>query len=305
MAPVQRMTGQDWLVLFLLSLLWGATFLFAKIALVDIPPLTLVALRVLIAAPLLMALIAVRGEPLAVHLPRWKDFLLLGLLNNVIPFTLLFLGQRQLSAGLAAILNATTPIFTVLVMHFSTRDERLSPLKAIGVALGFAGVVVLVGPEALYGLSSNVIAELLCLGATLSYAFALLVGRRFRGTSPLAISAGQLTASACLMLPLALAIDRPWLLPLPGIPALASTLAMAVFSTALSYILYFRIMLRAGATNAALVTFVVPVSAIALGAIVLGERLLTAHAIGLALILAGLVVIDGRLLARHRPAATG
>lgn len=301
---VQRMTGADWLTLVILSFLWGATFLFAKLALDGIPPLTLVAQRVVIAALVLLGVLVIRGERLQTHLPRWRDFLLLGLLNNIIPFTLLFLGQRHLTAGLAAILNATTPIFTVLVLHLLSRDERLTVLKIVGVALGFAGVVVLVGPEALDGLSHHLVAQLLCLGATLSYAFALLVGRRFRDTPPLVTATGQLVASSLIMLPAALAIDQPWSLAAPSLPALASALAMAIFSTALAYILYFRVLARAGAINAALVTFLIPASAIGLGAGVLGEALLPGHIIGLGLILAGLTTIDGRLLRRLTPASS-
>ena len=292
----QRMTGGDWLTLAILSLLWGATFLFAKLALRDIQPLTLVAQRVVIAALVLLGVLALHGESLKAHLPRWRDFLLLGLLNNVVPFSLLFLGQRHLTAGLAAILNATTPIFTVLVLHVLSRDERLTLLKTVGVALGFAGVVVLVGPEALNGLSHHLGAELLCLGATLSYAFALLVGRRFRATPPLVTATGQLVASSVIMLPAALAIDQPWSRAAPSPTALAAALAMAMFSTALAYILYFRVLARAGATNAALVTFLIPASAIGLGASILGEALLPGHIVGLCLILAGLAVLDGRLL---------
>lgn len=294
------MRAADWAVLALLSLLWGATFPFAKLALAEIPPLSLVALRVLIAALCLLGLLSLRREKLDGALARWRDALLLGILNNVIPFTFLFLGQRHLSAGLASILNATTPIFTVLVLHFATSDERLTPLKLAGVGLGFAGVVVLVGPEALLGVNDHVTAELLCLAATFSYALALLVGRRFRGTPPLVTAASQLTASSLIMVPLSLAIDQPWTLPLPGTTALLCAATLATVSTALAYILYFRILTRAGATNAALVTFLIPVSAITLGAAMLGEKLMVAQAIGLGLILLGLAAIDGRLFAARK-----
>lgn len=296
MAEKPHMTRQDWLTLTLLSVLWGATFLFAKLAVTDIPPLSLVTLRVVIAATTLLGLLAVRGESLRDIIPRWRDVALLALLNNVIPFSLLFLGQRHLTAGLVAILNATTPIFTVLVLHLTTKDERLTDLKALGVAIGFGGVIVLVGPQALSGLSTDVIAEVLCLGATLSYAFALLIGRRFRGTPALITATGQLVASSLIMLPLSLVIDQPWLLPKPSMAALACALAMALFSTALANILYFRLLATAGATNAALVTFLIPVSAISLGAIVLQEQLQVGQGLGLILILSGLIFIDGRLL---------
>lgn len=297
-----KMTGQDWFALVLLSLLWGASFLFGKIALAELTPITLVALRVGGAAIVLAMILILRGISLSNLARRWREFLILGFLNNALPFSLIFAGQRHLSAGLAAILNATTPIFTVLVLHIATRDERLTPLKMLGVALGLAGVVVLVGPQALAGINDSLTAELLCLGAALSYAFALLFGRRFRGTEPLGIAAGQLCASTLLIAPAALLLDSPPHLASLSVATMGAAFFLAVFSTAFAYILYFRILLRAGATNAALVTFLVPVSAIFLGAMVLGEQLALSHFAGLAVILLGLAAIDGRFFGQRPPA---
>lgn len=303
--PSPTMSAQEGALLVLLSILWGGTFLFAKVAVAEIPPLTLVFMRVAIAATTLLVVLGVMRVPFSGIASTWTAFFGMGLLNNVIPFSLLFIGQQDLGAGLESILNATTPIFTVLVLHIATRDERLTLLKGLGVLLGFAGVVLLVGPEALSGLAGHARAELLCLGATFSYALALLYGRRFKGTPPLVTATGQLIASSLMMAPLSIAIDRPWTLAIPSVPALASVTTMALLSTALSYIIYFRIMARAGATNAALVTFLIPVSAIALGALVLGEKLTLLQVIGFGTILAGLAAIDGRAiryLFRSRPA---
>jgi drug/metabolite transporter (DMT)-like permease len=289
------MSGQDWLALLFLSLLWGGTFLFVKIAVVEIPPMTLVLSRVLIGATVLLLLLKALGRPLP-DPARWRDYLGMGLLNNAIPFTLIFWGQAQIAAGLAAILNAAMPIFTVIVMHVFTMDERATPATLAGVLLGMAGVVLLVGPDALGGLGLAVWAQLACLAATVSYAFSALWARRLRGLDPLDAAAGQLTASTLLMAPLALLIDRPWTLPMPSPTALACVAALGLASTALGYILFFRILKRAGGTNASLVTLLIPPSAILLGFLVLGERLDPLDFAGLAVLALGLAVIDGRAL---------
>lgn len=296
-----HMQTQDWVALVILSMLWGGTFLFAKIALADIPPFTLVAARVVIAALVLYLVLRAMGLSLAGTKVSIVGFLGMGLLNNAIPFSLIFLGQQHVSAGLAAILNAATPIFTVLVLHLATEDEKATPRKVVGVVLGLLGVVLVIGADALSGLGTQVLAQLSILGATVSYAFALLWGRHFfRGVPPLAGAAGQLLASSLMMVPIALAVDQPWRLVPPSWQALAALLAMAVLSTALAYILYFRIMGRAGGLNAALVTLLIPFSAILLGALLLGERLDPSDGFGLAVLIVGLVVIDGRALSYLR-----
>jgi drug/metabolite transporter (DMT)-like permease len=296
--PKTRMGAPEWAMLAALSILWGGTFLFVAVAVNEIPPLTLVTLRVAIAGAAMMILLRIMGLGWPWTYASIGSFFAMGVLNNVIPFTLIFYGQTQISAGLASILNATTPIFTVLVLHFLTRDERLTPRKIAGVTLGFVGVIVLVGFDALSGVVHNVWAQIACLGATVSYAFALLIARRFRGTPAVAVAAGQLMTSTLMMAPLAFLIDQPWTLPVPTLPAMAAVLALALASTALAYVLYFNIVARAGGTNASLVTLLIPASAILLGMFVLGERISLAELAGLGLILAGLIVIDGRLFAR-------
>jgi drug/metabolite transporter (DMT)-like permease len=227
----------------------------------------------------------------------WLAFFGMGLLNNVIPFSLIVWGQTQIASGLASILNATTPLFTVLVAHVLTADERLSRARLVGVLLGIAGVVVMIGPAAVAELGRDVLAQLAVLAAALSYACAGVFGRRFKrmGVAPLATAAGQVSASSLLILPLALMVDRPWTMPVPGVAALAAILGLALLSTALAYYLFFRILAAAGAVNLLLVTFLIPISAILLGCLVLGEALTLAQVAGMALIGAGLAAIDGRL----------
>jgi drug/metabolite transporter (DMT)-like permease len=227
------------------------------------------------------------------------------LLNNVLPFSLIFWGQTHIASGLASILNATTPLFTLVVAHLATADEKINPPKAAALIVGLAGVAVLIGPSAFAHLDLGVLSELACLGAALSYAFAGVYGRRFAafGLSPLQTAAGQVTASTVLILPIMLLIDRPWTLAaVPSPPVWLAVAGLALLSTALAYVLYFRILAAAGATNLLLVTFLIPVTSILLGALFLGERLEPRHFVGMMLIGIGLAVIDGRIAASLRPA---
>ena len=227
---------------------------------------------------------------------QWAAFLGMGFLNNMIPFSLIVWGQTHIGSGLASILNATAPLFTVIIAHCLTKDEKMSGARLIGVVVGFAGVVFKIGPEALQGLGTNTLAQLAVLGAAISYAFAGVFGRRFRslGMVPLVTATGQVTTSTVILIPLAMMVDRPWMLPMPTLEIIGAVLALALFSTALAYILYFRILATAGATNVLLVTFLIPVSAILLGTTVLGEELDLKHFVGMCLIGMGLAAIDWR-----------
>jgi len=231
-------------------------------------------------------------------LSAWLPFVPMGLLNNALPFSLLFWGQTQIPSGLAAILNATTPLFTVLIAHCATADERLNAGRVAGLTFGLAGVVAMIGPDALHALGRNVAAQLACLAAAVSYGFAAVYGRRFRGEPSLRVAAGQLTASSALLLPVALIVDRPWTVALPSATALLAVVALATLSTALAYVIFFRILSRAGATAISLVTFLIPVSAILLGTLILREQLAARHLVGMIAIALGLAAIDGRPLAR-------
>ena len=230
-------------------------------------------------------------------------FVVMAILNNVIPFSLILWGQTQIASGLAAILNACAPLFTAVLAHYLTRDERLTPRRVAGVLVGLGGVVLMLGPDALRGaaggggLDGAVLAEFAVLGAGVSYACAGVFGRRFAGTPPLVTATGQVLASTVLILPVALLVDRPWTLASPGAPTWLALLGVAGISTALGYVVYFRILATAGATNLLLVTLLMPVIALLLGGLALGERLAPRHLGGMALIAAGLALIDGRVLA--------
>lgn len=299
-----RLTLTDWLLLLFLSILWGGSFFFIGVAVKALPPSTIVFARVFIAAIALHIVLRAMGVRFPIDAASWRAFFGMGLLNNAIPFCLIVWGQTQIASGLASILNATTPLFTVIVAHFLTADEKLTRNRAIGILTGLAGVVILIGPQALAGLGNDVVAQLAVLGAALSYAFAGIWGRRFKrmGMPPLATAAGQVTASSCLMLPIALVVDRPWTLPMPGIEAIASVAALALLSGALAYVVFFRVLASAGAVNLSLVTLLIPPSAILLGVLFLDERLEPTDLAGMALIGLGLIAIDGRLLARRSPA---
>ncbi|MDZ4065881.1 MAG: DMT family transporter [Tabrizicola sp.] len=284
------MKAIDWILLWTLSLLWGGSFLFNELALAGLPALTIVWGRVGLAAVLLVLVVRVSGQGMP---PRvvWPALAVMGVLNNLVPFTLFLLAQGQITGALASVLNATTPLFTVLVAHLATVDERLTPMKAAGVGLGFGGVLVMMAGEDLGG---EGLAMLACLGAALSYGLAGVWGRRFRaaGVTPLQTAAGVVTCSAVLLMPLWLVVDRPWALDWPGAVPVAAVVALAGLSTALAYLIFFRILGRAGATAISLVTFLIPFSAAGLGWLVLGERLELRHFAGLALILGGLAVME-------------
>lgn len=288
----------EWATLLGLSVLWGGSFFFIDVAVRSIPPFTLVLCRVSLAAAALLLFLKLRGQPIGIDRSTLGAFLIMGLLNNAVPFSLLAWGQTQIGGGLASILNATTPIWGVIVAHLFTEDERITPLKMAGVLLGFAGVAAMLGPELLGEIGGSLLAQLACIAAALCYALAGVYGRRFRrlGISPIHVSAGQLAAAALLLLPLSVLVERPWQLAVPPPEAWGSLLALALFSTTFAYVLYFRLIATAGATNALLVTFLVPVTAILLGALVLGEVLGARHFAGMALIGLGLAAIDGRLL---------
>jgi drug/metabolite transporter (DMT)-like permease len=293
-----QMNGADWAILAALALVWGGAFFFISVAVREVPPITYVWLRVTIASAALWAYVWWRGGSLGLPRWAWRSILLLALINNVIPFLLFGWGQTQIASGLASILNATTPIWGVVVAHVFLADEKISPRKFAGVLLGFAGVATMIGPGLLRTIGTDTLAQLACVLASLSYALAGVWARRFRGQgiSPLAVSTGQLTAGAALMLPLALLVDRPWLQPVPSAEAIGAIVALGVVCSALGYVLYFKLIDSAGATNALLVTLLVPPVAILLGALFLSETIAPRDLAGLALIAVGLAAIDGRLL---------
>lgn len=297
------MTSYEWGMLLALSALWGGSFFFTDVALRALPPFTLVLLRVAGAALILNAVIPVLGLRLPTDARSWIAFFGMGFLNNAVPFCLIAWGQTHIVSGLAAILNATTPLWTVIVTHFLTTEEKMTANRLAGVVIGLIGVTIMIGPTVFEGLGATILAQISVLGAAISYAFAALFGRRFRrmGVVPMVTATGQVTASTLLLLPMALFVDHPWTLAMPGLPVWAAVFGIAALSTALAYVLYFRILATAGTTNLMLVTFLIPVSAILLGALVLGEQLDTKQFIGMMLIGMALAAIDGRLMKRFKP----
>ncbi len=294
--PNPRVMGPvEWLLLVTLSVLWGGSFFFAKVAVTELPPFTVVLARVGIAALALLLIVLACGQRLPRSPRLWGAFLVMGALNNLIPFSLIVWGQTEIASGLASILNATTPLFAVVLAPVLTRGEQLTPGRLLGVLSGLGGVAVMIGPGSLARVGGQDLAEFAVLGAALSYALAGIYGRRFYATPPLVTALGQVSASALMMLPLALFIDRPWTLPPPGLATLGALAGIALLSTALAYVIYFRILATAGATNLMLVTFLIPVSALILGTTVLGESLTAGQLAGMALVGLGLAAIDGRL----------
>ncbi|MGN6768960.1 MAG: DMT family transporter [Rhizobiaceae bacterium] len=295
----QTMSPNDWGQLLLLGALWGGSFFFARIAVSEIEPLTLVFYRVAIAAAALHIWLVIRGTSFRPALSNALSFLILAMLNNIIPFSLIFLGQTAIGAGLAGVLNATTPFWTVFAANILTRDEKITPARLIGILLGIGGTAIMVGPGVLAGLGAPVWAQFCVLGASCSYALAAIFARRFRGMRSDVIAAGQFTASTAIM---AVVIGFGASAITAASPTVwASVAALGVLSTAFGYILYFNLIGSAGATNASLVTLVVPVWAILLGILFLGEELNAYELAGMMLIGLGLLTIDGRLFRLFRP----
>lgn len=292
------MSARDWSRLLLLGALWGGSFFLGRIAVSEIPPLALVLYRVSIAALVLHLWLGIRGLSFTPVLARPAAFLGLALLNNVIPFSLIFAGQTEIGAGLAAIFYATTPLWTILVANILTADEKLSITAVVGIGLGIGGATVLIGPGLLSGLDGSVWAKLAVVGASISYAFGVVYAKRFSHIRADVIATGQLTASSLLMLPIVILFHGPQDVIASSLSIWVEIGILGVLCTAFAFILYFKLIASAGATNASLVTLLVPVSAAVLGALFLGERLRIFELAGMALVMASLVVIDGRLLRR-------
>lgn len=286
------MTRTDWIMIVTLSILWGGSFLFVEIGLEALPPLTLVWCRVAIAALVLGLALPLLGLSVP-GLRHWPALMGMAVLNNIAPFSLIAVAQGDITGALASILNATTPLFTLIVAHMLTADERITRGKAFGLGLGFGGVVVMLAGRDMGG---DLIAKLCSLAAALSYGFAGVYGRRFRrmGLAPLSTAFGQVAASTVLLAPVVLATVAPWDMDWPGARVVLSVVALAVLSTAFAYAIFFNLLARVGPTRLSVVTFLIPISATVLGVTFLGEHLQMQHLAGFALICVGLVMIDGR-----------
>jgi drug/metabolite transporter (DMT)-like permease len=288
------MNAKGWGLLLLLALLWGSSFFFYKILVEELPPVTVVLGRVGIAAIAMNLWLLATRKSVPLSNGLWLRFLLLGFLNNVLPFILIAWGETRITSGMASILNATTPIFMVAVAHWGTEDEKLSWSKSVGIILGIAGVAVLVGPDA-FGGNTYVLGELAVVGASCAYAFGGVYSRCFKDLPPLVAATGQISGGAVILVPLSLLLDHPWRLPMPDMGAWASLLAIALVNTALAYFVYYRMLANAGVTYISLVTFLIPVIALLLGTIFLGESVTTQALAGMAVIALGLAAIDGRI----------
>ena len=301
-APVSsHMNFHVWVMLVVLSILWGSSFIFTEIALEEFRPLTIATLRVSGAASALWIYLLIIGAEIPRSLSIWGAFLIMGIVNNAIPFAAIMFAQTLISASLASILNSTAPLFTVVLAGILLSDERITTARIFAVILGFIGVVVMIGPPALLGIGADVLAQCAVLGASVSYAISAVFARRFKamGLQPSVLAVGMLTMSSLCLAPVALFLDRPFTMDAPGFSAIAAAAGVALLSTALAYILYFRILAAAGATNLLLVTFLIPVSAILLGVNFLGESLNLSQIVGMFLIGLGLAVMDGRIFKRR------
>jgi drug/metabolite transporter (DMT)-like permease len=305
-----RIDARDWTLLAVLSVLWGGSFFFNGVVLKELPPLTVVLLRVALAAMILLPVLRAYQIRFPVGLTGWKPFFAIALLNNVLPFSLIVIGQTYIPSGLASILNATTPLFTVMVMA-AAGDEKLHARRVVGIVTGLIGVIILHGQDLhgqdlhgqdLHGRdpgfqSGEGVGILLCLAAAFSYGLSALYARRKLSNSPpLATATFQLLASALMMTIVAAVFERPWQLPMPGVTTWLAMIGLAALSTALAYIVFFQVLRRSGSTNVMLVTLLIPVTAILLGYLMLGESISLREMIGALVIGSALLLMDGRVL---------
>lgn len=295
----QQMRAGEWGMLFALALIWGFSFFFIGVAVKGLPPFSVVFLRVGFAAITLMIVVLAAGQRFVLNVEVVAALAILGFLNNVLPFSLIVWGQTHIASGLASILNATTPLFTLIAAHYFTHDEKMTRQRIVGLVIGFTGIIIMIGTDALKGLGGHVLGQLAVCAAAMSYALGGVTGRRLQrlGLTPLQLSAGTMTAATLMLMPVVLLIDRPWNLPVPGWQVWGAILGLSLMCTALAYILYFRVLATAGAVNIMLVTFMVPPTAIMLGAVFLHEQLAPKHFAGMVLIGLGLLAIDGRVIA--------
>ncbi len=289
------MNTREWGILILISVVWGLSFFFIEIALRELGSFTLVFYRIGVAAILVTAYLYINGRRLPFDALSWRKFFVLGTFNNFVPFSLIAWGQMHIDSGLASVLNATTPMFTVVMAHFLTHDEHMTVNRIIGVLLGIIGVALLVGPETLYGLSSNALGQFAILGAAISYSCGGIYARQLNDMPVDVAVAGTLIAATVLVFPMILLFEYPVRIHLQ-LSTIGALLGMSVFGTAFAYIMFLSIIRTAGATNTLLVTFLVPITALLMGVFILDESLSDHAVIGMFVIFLGLLLIDGRVL---------
>jgi drug/metabolite transporter (DMT)-like permease len=295
-APL-RLGAVEWGLIALQSMLWGSSYFFIAVVQPELPALTIAALRTLPASVALLLIVLSLGYRLPATLAEWRLFILFAGFNSVLPFVLIIWGQSRATGGMAAILNAASPLFGIFLAHLLTHDEKLSLDKLAGILVGIVGVAILVGPDLALGSGADVAARLALLAAPLCYVCANIFARRRLGNyPPFVVAAMQMVGAIFVAFPLALAVDRPWTLPVPSLTILAAIAGMGVLGSALASLCHFTVLQRAGSTNATLVTLIMPLTPILLGGIFLGDRLSPRDIAGALVIAAALAIIDGRLL---------
>jgi drug/metabolite transporter (DMT)-like permease len=277
-------------LLALLATLWGASYSFIKLGVATIPPLTLIAARTLIAGMLLLAIMRWRGLSLPRDAATWRRFLFQACLNSVVPFTLIAWAERTLDAGLATILNSTSPIFTFLLTFAITQHEALTARRLFGVLAGLAGICLIVGVQALGGLGQQLAAQIATVVATICYAGAAIFSRGFRDLDPMAPAAGSLLCGAVILIPISLGVDQPWTLA-PSMSSMLALLGLSVFSTALAFVIYFRLIQTLGSVGTTAQAYLrVPIG-VALGVLFLGESLSPTAWVGLGCVVVGVAAM--------------
>ena len=279
------------ILLFILGAIWGTSFLFIKIIVTEIGPMTLVAGRLGLAALLMWSILRIRRVPLPRGRRIWTTYAVIGLINGALPFSLISWGEQYIPSGWAALLQATTPIFTILLAHLLTRDDRLTWGKVLGVALGFCGVGQLMWPEVRHGVSASAWSMLAIVGSSICYALAsVFARRRLRGQNPIASAAGAFTMGFVYILPLAFLLERPMQIA-PSWKALGSWAALTVMGTVIASVIYYTLLDRTSATFTTMVTYIVPINGLILGALVLGEHLSPIVIISLGIVLSGVLLV--------------
>lgn len=298
----QKMSLIDIMTLLATAFCFGVSYYFIEILIRHLPPLTIVSIRVILASFVLWGVVFILKLKRPKSFRQWRSLFLIALMNNAVPFTLFVWAQRHIDSSIAAVLNATMPFFTVILAALFLSDEKINRFKLLGVPVGIVGTAILIGPNLQASGTMSLLGQLAALLATLLYAISSVYARRFKewGLSPIMIAAGQVTMAAIMLLPLTLIIEQPWTLPVPPVEAIYALLGITLLSTVLSYILYFKLIASAGATNASLVTFLNPVTAIILGTLLLGEIITPTQTLGIAIVMLGLVIIDGRLLQKKK-----
>ncbi len=281
----------NYLLLLLLGTIWGSSYMFIKIAVVEVPPLTLVAARLVLAAVILWIAHRILRHPTPRGRKLWGAYAVMGFLSGALPYVLISWGEQHIHSSLAALLQATMPIFTVILARFLGRDEHLTWRAALGVLVGFVGVAVLMLPDLREGLRANLLGQLAIIASSVSYASATIFARnRLRGQPPLASTMGQMTTGACFTVPLSLLIDRPLALS-PSLPAITSWLGLTILGTVIAYVIYYALIERTSATFVSTVTYIIPIFGLILGALVLSEPITLNLMLSMALIIMGVLLV--------------